>query len=96
MDRISRKELKKDKFREELASTVEYVGLHRQQMVRYGAIVVALVLAVLGWRYYSKQKAAERQSVLQAAMDIQNRQIGPSDGFVLQLTLATLGSVGNE
>ncbi len=28
--------------------------------------------------------------------EIQNRQIGPSDGFVLQLTLATLGSVGNE
>lgn len=27
---------------------------------------------------------------------IQNRQIGPSEGFVLQLTLATLGSVGNE
>ena len=28
--------------------------------------------------------------------EIQNRQIGPSDGVVLQLTLATLGSVGNE
>ena len=28
--------------------------------------------------------------------ETQNRQIGPSEGFVLQLTLATLGSVGNE
>lgn len=28
--------------------------------------------------------------------EIRNRQIGPSEGFVLQLTLATLGSVGTE
>jgi TolA-binding protein len=95
VDRISRKELKKDKFREELASTVEYVGLHRQQMVRYGAVVVALVLAVLGWRYYSKQKAAERQSVLQAAMDVQNRQIGPDTGNEFLPTYPTVEARAN-
>jgi hypothetical protein len=49
-------------------------------MVRYGAIVEALVLAVLGWRYYSKQKAAERQSVLQAAMAIQKPPDRPRHG----------------
>ncbi|MCE5307829.1 MAG: tetratricopeptide repeat protein [Acidobacteriales bacterium] len=95
MDRISRKELKKDKFREELASTVEYVGLHRQQMVRYGAVVVALVLAVLGWRYYSKQKSAEREGALQAAMDVQNRQIGPETGNEFLPTFPTVEARAN-
>ena len=80
MDRITRKELKSDKFREEVAHTFQYVGLHRNQMVRYGAIVVVLILAIVGWSYYSKQKSAERQSMLHAAMEIQNRQIGPDTG----------------
>ena len=80
MDRITRKELKTDKFREEFAHTVEYVELHRRQVIRYGAIVLALILAVIGWRYHSKQKALERQAVLHAAMEIQNRQIGPDTG----------------
>lgn len=80
MDRITRKELKTDKFREEVAHTFQYVGLHRNQMVRYGALVVVLILAVVGWSYYSRQKAVERQSLLHAAMEIQNRQIGPDTG----------------
>ncbi len=80
MDRITRKELKTDKFREEFAHTVEYVELHRRQVIRYGAIVLALILAVIGWRYHSKQKALERQAALHAAMEIQNRQIGPDTG----------------
>ena len=80
MDRITRKELKTDKFREEVAHTFQYVGLHRNQMVRYGAIAVVLILAIVAWGYYSGQRTADRQSMLQAAMEIQNRQIGPDTG----------------
>jgi len=80
VDRITRKELKADRFREEFAHTVEFVDLHRQQVVRYGAVVVVILLAVAGWHYYSKQKAVERQGVLQTALEIQNRQIGPDTG----------------
>jgi hypothetical protein len=80
VDRITRKELKTDKFREEVAHTFQYVGLHSHQMVRYGVIVVVLILAIVAWSYYSRQKAADRQSLLQAAMEIQNRQIGPDTG----------------
>jgi TolA-binding protein len=90
VDRITRKELKTDKFREEVAHTFEYVGLHRHQMVRYGAIVVVLILAVVAWSYYSKQKAAERQSLLHAATEIQNRQIGPDTGNEFLPTFPTV------
>jgi predicted negative regulator of RcsB-dependent stress response len=95
VDRITRKELKTDKFREEFAHTVEYVGLHRNQVVRYGAIALVLILAVLGWRYYSKQKVAERQAALHAAMEIQNRQIGPDTGNEFLPTYPTVEARAN-
>ena len=81
-----------DKFREEVAHTFQYVGLHRNQMVRYGALVVVLILAVVGWSYYSRQKAVERQSLLHAAMEIQNRQIGPDTGNEFLPTYPTVAA----
>jgi hypothetical protein len=76
VDRLTRKELKSDKFALEVEHTVEYVSEHRRQVIRYGiavAVVVVLVLSVLAYR--NRQQAA-RQTVLNAALDIQNAAIG--------------------
>ena len=47
--RITRKELKADKFAVEVEHTVDYVAHHRAQVIRYGVVgvvVVALAVAV--------------------------------------------------
>lgn len=48
MARISRKELKKDEFVQEVSHTVEYVAAHRQPIVMWSAVVGAFLVVVLG------------------------------------------------
>jgi predicted negative regulator of RcsB-dependent stress response len=76
--RITRKELKKDAFTQEVTHTVEYLGEHRRQAVRYGAIALAVVLLAGGLHYFSKWRAEARQQALGAAMTIQEAPIGPA------------------
>ena len=78
MDKHTRKELKSDKFALEVQHSVEYVSVHRQQMMRYGAPTLALVLIVAGVFYYRNYQHNARQEALHQAMRIQNAQIGPS------------------
>jgi len=78
VDKHTRKELKSDKFALEVQHSVEYVSVHRQQMMRYGAPALALVLIVAGVFYYRNYQHNARQEALHQAMRIQNAQIGPS------------------
>jgi len=78
VDKHTRKELKSDKFALEVQHSVEYVSVHRQQMMRYGAPTLALVLIVAGVFYYRNYQHNARQEALHQAMRIQNAQIGPS------------------
>jgi predicted negative regulator of RcsB-dependent stress response len=83
VDRITRKELKQDKFALEVGHTVEFLGEHRKQAVWYGtAAVVAIVaiIVVLAWR---RHQHTERQQALAAALEIQSAQISPTpaEGF---------------
>jgi predicted negative regulator of RcsB-dependent stress response len=76
VDRITRKELKTDKFALEVGHGVEYVAEHKQQVVRYGAIaagVVVLAIAIYGFLTY---RAGVREDALRAAMQMQDATIG--------------------
>ncbi len=80
MDRITRKELKRDKFALEVEHTVEYLGEHRKQVIRYGtaaAVVIVLAVAVFAWRRHAY---TEREYALNAALDIQNAPVGTPAG----------------
>jgi predicted negative regulator of RcsB-dependent stress response len=75
--RLTRKELKSDKFVSEVGHTVEYVSEHRRQVIRYaivGAVVLVLVLLFFGYR--SQQRTA-RQSAMKAAEEIPKSPVGP-------------------
>lgn len=77
MDRITRKELKTDKFALEVEHTVEYVGEHKRQMFLYGGIALA-VLLVAGLAYWFMQRQhAQRQAALYEALRVQDATIGP-------------------
>jgi len=78
VDKLTRKELKSDKFALEVQHSVEYVALHRRQMVRWGGLAVAVVLIAISIFYYRTYQHNVRQEALRSAMLIQNSTVGPS------------------
>jgi predicted negative regulator of RcsB-dependent stress response len=66
--RISRKELKKDEFRESFAHGAEAVSLHKQGFSIALTVAVIIAVGVLGWRYYSQRETAEASTLLADAM----------------------------
>lgn len=84
MDKLTRKELKSDKFAQEVQHSVEYVSVHRQQMIRWGGAALALILIVTGVFYYQNYQHGAREEALHQAMRIQNANVGPSQSeFVI-------------
>ena len=78
MDKLTRKELKSDKFALEVQHSVEYVSEHRRQMTQWAVPAAALVLIVIGVFWYRSYQHDARQEALHAAEAIQNSQVGPS------------------
>jgi predicted negative regulator of RcsB-dependent stress response len=78
VDKLTRKELKSDKFALEVQHSVEYVSRHRQQMIRWAVPAVVVVLAVIGIFWYRNYRHDARQEDLHAAMLVQNSTVGPS------------------
>ena len=78
MDKLTRKELKSDKFAQEVQHSVEYVSGHRRQMVQWGLPGIAVVLIIIGVFWYRNHQHGVRQEALRSAMVIQNSTVGPS------------------
>jgi predicted negative regulator of RcsB-dependent stress response len=78
VDKLTRKELKSDKFALEVQHSVQYVSGHREQMLKWGAPALALVLIVAAVFYYRTYQHDARQEALHQAMRIQNASVGPS------------------
>lgn len=76
MDRLTRKELKSDKFALEVQHSVEYVTEHRQQMLRWGIAAGVIVIAIVAWWAYSSYQHGVREQKLAEALRIQNAQVG--------------------
>ena len=76
-DRINRKELRTDGFAVAVEHNVEFVGSHRAQFIRYGALV--LVVLVLGGAYawYRSYSHNVRQDKLNDAIQIQESTVTP-------------------
>jgi predicted negative regulator of RcsB-dependent stress response len=78
VDKLTRKELKSDKFALEVQHSVEYVAEHRRQMIQWAVPAVAAVLIVIGIFYYRSYQHNVRQEALHSTMLIQNSTVGPS------------------
>jgi len=76
MARITRKQLKSDKFAAEVEHTVEYVAEHRRQMIRYGAIGAAVLVVVLGVYLYTRHQRSIRGEALAEAIRVQETLVG--------------------
>ena len=74
--RITRKELKADKFAVEVEHTVDYVAHHRAQVARYGVIGVVVLALAIGIYFYRQHEHGVRQELLAEAITLQEAQVG--------------------
>lgn len=70
MDRQTRKDLKTDKFAEDVFDIFEWVSVHKAEVARYGAILLAVVLIIVGVVYYNRTQATAREEALAKALRI--------------------------
>jgi TolA-binding protein len=78
VDRLTRKELKRDKFALEVEHTVEYVSEHRKAVIRYSVIGAVVLVAVLGFFAFRRQQQGARHEALTSALEIQQAAVGPA------------------
>jgi predicted negative regulator of RcsB-dependent stress response len=74
--RITRKELKTDKFALEVEHTVTYFEEHRNQVLRYGAIAAVVALLIVAFSIYRGHQRTARQQELADAIRIQEAPVG--------------------
>lgn len=89
MSRLTRKELKSDKFALEVQHGVTYVSEHRQQLIRWGGIGVAAVILAFAFFVYRSHERTVRQEALHQALQIQNATVGQQTGNQFLLTFPT-------
>ena len=84
MARITRKELKTDKFALEVGHTVDFFEEHQREIIRYGAAALAVAaLVVLIFLYRGRQQTI-RQEALSKAMKVAQAPVGqPNPGSAI-------------
>ena len=84
MDRVHRRELKHDKFVEQVGHSVEYAAEHRQQLVRWTSIAAGGLVLIVGAYLYVTHQATVRQDELRDAIRMQQANVGAEqNAFVL-------------
>jgi predicted negative regulator of RcsB-dependent stress response len=82
--RLTRKELKTDKFALEVEQTVDFFEEHRAEVIRYGLIALAVLLVLVALWYYRGKQQAARQEALANAIQVQEAPVGaPQPGAPL-------------
>lgn len=77
MNRSTRKNLKTDKFAQEVTHGFEWITDHKETAIRYGSITVAVIVVVLGTYLYIRHQSTAREDALAAAIKIDNATVGP-------------------
>jgi predicted negative regulator of RcsB-dependent stress response len=75
VDRKTRKNIKTDKFAEEVGHTFEFLTSHTAETKRYVAIGLAVLLVAGGIYYYVRHQAGVREEALAAFIKIDNASI---------------------
>jgi predicted negative regulator of RcsB-dependent stress response len=76
--RITRKELKTDKFALEVEHTVDFFEEHRTEIFRYGAIALAVAAIVVAILWYRNHQQTIRENALTHALAVQAAPVGPA------------------
>ncbi|MEQ1946593.1 MAG: tetratricopeptide repeat protein [Bryobacteraceae bacterium] len=77
MDRQTRKDLKTDKFAEEVLDVFQWTNEHKALAIRYGSIAVAVLVIALGAYLYMDYQSGVRQKALADALHTAEATFGP-------------------
>lgn len=75
MPHITRRELKKDEFRDTLTHGAEVFTTHKKLIWQVAIVLVVAAAAVFGWRYYSSHRNARASAAFAAATKIYEGQV---------------------
>ena len=78
MSRITRKELKTDKFALEVEHGISFFEHHKDEAVKYGAIALGVIVLIVGFTLYSRGQHNSRQQALSSAIRVQEAPVGQS------------------
>jgi hypothetical protein len=78
VSRITRKELKSDKFALEVEHGITFFGEHQKEIGRYSTVALAVAVIVFGYVLYSRHEHNVRQQALSAAIRVQEAPVGVS------------------
>jgi predicted negative regulator of RcsB-dependent stress response len=70
VNRLTRKQLKGDKFAQEVGATVSWVDHHRDLLIRYGAIALVIILIGGGIYFFVRHQSDVREEALSQALRI--------------------------
>ena len=70
MARISRKQLKEDRFRKEVGHSVEYVASHRNQFIVWIPIAIVLLVVGFGYRQHEQSQSNAARHRLHEAINM--------------------------
>ena len=75
MDSRTRRQLKSDKFAQEVGQTFEFVTTHRTEIIRYGSAALAAILVAGGFYFYHRHAVSVREEALAQALRIEDAKI---------------------
>ena len=78
MARITRKELKRDKFAQEVGLTVTFFEEHQKEIFRYSMIAAVAGLLIAGYVLYQRHEHGLREEALTKAIQVQEAPVGAS------------------
>jgi predicted negative regulator of RcsB-dependent stress response len=83
VDRKTRKDLKSDKFAQELKHGFEFLTEHPEEFKRYGAIAAAVLVIAGAIYFYLRYQSDAREKALAEAIKVENAHVGPAPpGFL--------------
>jgi predicted negative regulator of RcsB-dependent stress response len=83
VDRLTRKELKSDKFAQEVTDTFEMLKTHPAEVKRYGAIAAIVLVLAGGIFFYFRHQQTVRHAALEQALRLDDGVVGPVQNQVI-------------
>ena len=83
MSRITRKELKTDKFALEVEHGISFFEEHKNEAVKYAAIAIGVIVLIVGFTIYQRGQHVNRELALAAAIRVQEAPVGQAAPGVL-------------